>query len=87
MLQINRKALEELRQAQWVLREKLAEIWENEEDHNTSRIRGHEYTQKMTEQATSEEGAMEHASNLMDNVLDAIDDALAQEKAYEHMES
>ena len=84
MLQTNREKLIQLKQEQWVLREKLDEIWEDEETHNTSRIRGHEYTQKMTEMATSEEGAMEHASNLMDNVLDSIEDALAQIKSIEY---
>lgn len=84
MLQTNREKLIQLKQEQWVLREKLDEIWEDEETHNTSRIRGHEYIQKMAEMATSEEGAMEHASNLMDNVLDSIEDALAQIKSIEY---
>lgn len=87
MLQKNREALQKLKEQQYALREQLAEIWEEEEDHNTSRIRGHEYTRKMAEMATSEEGAMEHTSNLMDNVMDSIEDALAQINSGEYQES
>jgi len=80
MLDVNRREIETLITLQRKLRERLEHTWEIEEEHNSTRTRGHEYTAEMVQQTVNEECDMEFANNLMDNVIDALYSCIERDK-------